>query len=322
VEKGQAEQLVDLAAEVLLQGERRYTTLDVCELVGVDRTTADTLWRAMGFPDVPDGEVAFSDRDVEALRAAIALEEIGVVDEVAVRRQTRVMSQALATIAAAQLEITEDTERHPERFQAFGIQVLTALDDLLVYLYHRHLLAAVEQAVMLQRDEADHPMPALGVGFADLVDFTRTANQIEEEALSALIEDFAEAAADVVAQEAGRVVKMLGDEVMFTASDPLAAATPALRLVAEVGEHEGRPALRAGVAWGSVILRHGDVFGAPVNLAHRLVDLARPGTVLVDEGIHDAIEGADGLDVQRVHSIRRVRGFDRAARVWALRRAG
>lgn len=310
--------LLDLAAAALLEGERRYTPLEVCALAGVDRATADSLWRAMGFPDIPDDEAAFTDRDVAALRTAVDLQAGGLLDAAALRRQTRVMSQSLATIAAAQTEITERQDRSVERLGDFVTDALPALDGLLVYLYRRHLLAAVERSVLLERPGAEHPLPTLAVGFADLVGFTRMANQMEEADLSGLIEGFTEAAADVVAEGAGRVVKMLGDEVMFTTTEPVAAARVALRLVAEVGDQGGLPPLRAGVAAGPVILRHGDVFGSPVNLAHRLVDVARSGNVLVDEVVHDAVAGLEGIDEQRVNSIRRLRGFDKV-RVWAIR---
>ena len=310
--------LLDLAATALLDGERRYTALDVCRLADVDHDTADRLWRAMGFPDVPDDEVAFTDRDVEALRAAIALQRSGVIDEQGVRAQTRVMSQALATIAAAHLEISDPEERQADRLADFVGEVLPALDGLLVYLYRRHLLAEVERSLLLDREDDDEvSAPTLAVGFADLVGFTKLANQIEEAELSGLIDRFNEAAADVVAQEAGRVVKLIGDEVMFTSPDPGAAARTALRLVSEVGERDGLPALRAGVASGPVILRHGDVFGAPANLAHRLVEVARPGNVLVDETVAGSLTDLDG-EVQRVHGIRRLRGFDKL-RVFVLR---
>ncbi|HEY8057954.1 MAG TPA: adenylate/guanylate cyclase domain-containing protein, partial [Acidimicrobiales bacterium] len=223
---------------------------------------------------------------------------------------TRVMSQALATIAAAHLEITEPGERNVDRLGAFVADVLPNLDDLLVYLYRRHLLAALEGSLLLDRDDPEHLNPTLAVGFADLVGFTKLAHHLEEDELTALIEDFTQAAADVVAEEAGRVVKMIGDEVMFTSVEPGAATTTALRLVAEIGDHDGLPPLRAGVAAGPVILRHGDVFGNPVNLAHRLVDVARPGNVLVDETVAGALTPLHG-EVQRVHSVRRLRGFDK-----------
>lgn len=148
--------LLHLAAVVLLDGERKYTPIEVCERAGVDHATADSLWRAMGFPDVPDDEVAFTDRDVTALTAAVALQAGGTVDSLGVRQQTRVMSQALATIVAAHLEIAAGQERDPERLGAFVTDVLPALDDLLIYLYRRHLLAAVERSVLLEHDDADH----------------------------------------------------------------------------------------------------------------------------------------------------------------------
>ncbi len=309
--------LLDLAAVALLDGEQRYTAVDVCEQAAVDRATADSLWRAMGFPDVTDDEVAFTDRDVAALRAAVDLQRSDLLDADTVRGQTRVMSQALATIASAHLEITEPEERHAELVADFVTGVLPALDDLLVYLYRRHLLAAVERAVLQPRDDSA-PGPVLAVGFADLVDFTRVANHLEEDELSSLVERFSQAAADVVAEGAGRVVKMIGDEVMFTSPDPAAAVHTAVRLVHEVGGHDGLPDLRAGVAAGPVVLRHGDVFGRPANLAHRLVDTARRGGVLIDEAVHDAVEGAEDIELVRVHGIRRIRGFDKV-RVWAAR---
>jgi adenylate cyclase len=309
-EDAERQALLELATVALLGSERRFTPQEVSAAAAVDHETAESLWRAMGFPDVADDEVAFTQRDIDALKAATALGSTDVVDGEAVRGQTRVMSQALATIAAAHLEIPEPGERDVERLAAFVEQILPALDDLLVYLYHRHLLAAVEGTLLAERQDEDQPLPTLAVGFADLVGFTTLANQLEEGELSALIERFNERAADVVAEQAGRVVKMIGDEVMFTSPDPSVAARTALRLVTEVGDHEGLPPLRAGVACGPAILRHGDVFGTPANLAHRLVEVARPGNVLVDEAVAGVLTADDG-ELQRVHSIRRLRGFDK-----------
>ena len=81
----------------------------------------------------------------------------------------------------------------------------------------------------------------------------------------------------------GRVVKTLGDEVLFVTDD--AASAPSRWRSTRVEAHEDDdelPSVRAGVAHGPVLVRLGDVFGTPVNLASRLTDEARPGTVLVD----------------------------------------
>ncbi len=303
--------LLDLAADALLDGERRYNSIEVATLAGCDHDTAEDLWRAMGFPDMPDDEIAFTDRDVAALRASLALRAAGVLDDHSLRAQTRVMSQALATIAASNLEMITPTQRDLGGVQVLVSEVLPTLDDLLVYLYRRHLLAAVENAVLVDREDPDDLLPTRAVGFADLVGFTKMANHLEVRELSDLIEVFTQAAGDVVAEESGRVVKMLGDEVMFASPDPVAATRTALRLVAEVGDHHGLPPLRAGVAAGPVVLRQGDVFGRPVNLAHRLVDVVRSGNVLVDTTVARALAEEGSIEAQRVHSIRRLQGFDR-----------
>ena len=49
------------------------------------------------------------------------------------------------------------------------------------------------------------------------------------------------------------------------------------------------PEVRAGVAYGDVVSRLGDVFGPTVNIASRLTSVARPGSVLIDRGAHDAL---------------------------------
>jgi adenylate cyclase len=319
VDQAEADRLLEMAAAALLDGPRRYTPTEMYQQAGVDEETARAIWRAMGFPHVPDDERAFTDRDLEALVASQHIQAGGLLGPDDLLRQARVLSQAMATVAAANLEIAGRRDRSPERFARFAAEVLPVIDDLVVYLYHRQLLAALERVLVLDLDEPDHPLPTLAVGFADLVGFTRTANQVEEDELARLIEGFVGSAADVVAEGGGRVVKMLGDEVMFAAEE-VAATRIALRLVEEVGDHDGVPALRAGVACGPVVLRHGDVFGTPVNLAHRLVELARPGSVLVDEALHAALGSADDIETQRVTSIRRVRGLGHA-RAYVARRA-
>ena len=86
--------------------------------------------------------------------------------------------------------------------------------------------------------------------------------------------------------------------------------------------------MRAGLAYGDVVNRLGDVFGPVVNIASRLTSVARPGTVLVDEGAYRVLSGgADGEDDDEsstaAYSFRRLRrlsvkGYTRL-RAWAVR---
>ena len=115
----------------------------------------------------------------------------------------------------------------------------------------------------------------------------------------------------------GRVVKMVGDEVLFVTDRPADAAEIALRLTSPARAGEGLPALRVGMAAGRVLSRFGDVYGPVVNLAARLTSLARPGTALVDAELAAALR-ADGHYRLQARRPAAVRGYHHL-RSWALR---
>ena len=88
----------------------------------------------------------------------------------------------------------------------------------------------------------------------------------------------------------GRVIKTIGDEIMFTADDPVAATEIALALTERgLDEDDPFPNVRAGIAYGLVVKRLGDVYGSTVNVASRLTSVARPGSVVVDRGAYAAL---------------------------------
>jgi adenylate cyclase len=117
----------------------------------------------------------------------------------------------------------------------------------------------------------------------------------------------------------GRVIKMLGDEVLFVTDDVHGAAEVALDTVSAHAADQQLPEVRAGIALGPVLARLGDVFGEPVNLASRLTAEARPGSVLVDRLAAEALAGDASYTLLPLKH-RSVRGY-RALRPHALRRA-
>src|SRR5207249_302241 len=184
---------------------------------------------------------------------------------------------------------------------------LPALDHLLLYLYRRHLAAATEQRLHVATD-AELDAPTLAVGFADLTGFTELAETVPIEELAVIIERFNARSSDVIAESGGRVVKTIGDEVMFSAPDASVGAGVAMGLIEEVSRAEDVPALRVGLATGPVLVREGDVFGRPVNLASRLVAIAHPDSALVDRASRDALAGDDRFECTPV-SQRRLKGL-------------
>jgi adenylate cyclase len=120
----------------------------------------------------------------------------------------------------------------------------------------------------------------------------------------------------------GRVIKNIGDEVLFVADDVAAAAEVALLLTERGADPDDDfPGVRAGLAHGEVVARLGDVLGPTVNIASRLTSVARPGTVLVDDGAHERLSTDDAAPYA-FRRLRRtsVKGYERL-QPWALRRA-
>jgi adenylate cyclase len=146
----------------------------------------------------------------------------------------------------------------------------------------------------------------LSVGFADLVSYTRLSQKLEERELAALVDRFGRRSADVIAGAHGRLVKTVGDEVLFVADSAADAARIGLELAETMAEDPVLPDVRVGIATGTVLTRMGDVFGRTVNLASRLTAQAAPGTVLVDAETADALAGSPdfALDVERTRAVR------------------
>jgi adenylate cyclase len=88
----------------------------------------------------------------------------------------------------------------------------------------------------------------------------------------------------VVAARHGRVIKTLGDSVLFVSEDAVGAMEIALSIIDVIGHDKRLPDVRLGLATGSVVMRMGDVFGPPVNMAARLTGVARRNRVIADSG--------------------------------------
>jgi adenylate cyclase len=126
----------------------------------------------------------------------------------------------------------------------------------------------------------------LAIGFVDIVGYTPIADAMNPDDLGAFIIDFERKAADAVSDHGGRVVKLIGDEVMFIVVDVDAAFDIARALIAAFGDSEATP--RAGVIYGEMVARGGDYYGRVVNLASRVSAQASAGEVLTDAATADA----------------------------------
>jgi class 3 adenylate cyclase len=143
---------------------------------------------------------------------------------------------------------------------------------------HRHQILATGRRYTLWGAPTEESTADVVVGFADLVGFTALGQTLELRQMDVLLRTFEARAAGTATSAATRLVKLIGDEAMFVAG----MADDAIAIARALVHDPDLPELRVGIAAGQVVTRGGDVFGAPVNLAARLVATAQPGEILVD----------------------------------------
>ncbi len=320
--------LFDRAERLVLGGERRYTRAEVCAQSGVSPEGARRLWKALGFAAVADDDVVFTDSDVTALRRVKRLVDDGLADDEMRNAITRMLGQMFSRLASwqGQLLIEMITSSSALRASEDAIvemvgQLLPELEQIQSYVWRRQLVAYFSRIASNASAEVAVPVDApVVVGFADMSGFTTLTRHASEAELRELLEAFESAATDVVGSHRGRVVKTIGDEVLFLADSAPEGAQIALELLDAAGADDRLPPLRVGLAAGPVVSRLGDVYGSTVNVASRLTTLSRPGWILVDRVMAEALRSDERftLKARRPES---VRGFHHL-RQWRLRRAG
>jgi adenylate cyclase len=286
-----------------LPKQPKYTQAQVAEQAGLSLEEAQRFWRALGFPDVAPDEVTFTDHDLNALTTVTGLIHLGMTDIDVALQLARVIGQSMARIAdsAPRPQLTpEDSARFAELFALTGGATLDGQAKLLEYVWRRHLQQSLRRHAIRRTDTPGETV--LAVGFADLVGFTALSQQLSEGALAEVVSRFEALAYDTVAAGGGRVVKMIGDEVMFVTPDVVAAARIALSLSDAYGGDEQLSDVRVGLACGPVLAREGDYYGPVVNLASRIVNIARPGSVLVSAAVVDALADEEAFSCRTLRS--------------------
>ncbi len=289
---------------------------EVSEGAGVEPVVARRFWHAMGFQNVDDEDAMFTEADLEALKRVARLIGDGEISEELALGMTRAFARTSDRLAVWQTQLVaesltspfseelegKDSRSVPEpRIAADAAELLASICDdiepLLVYVWRRHLTNAIARMIA-DADPAVHADPSAPirvVGFADLVSFTSFVRRMSERQLARLVQRFELLASDVVTEHGGRVIKTVGDEVLFVHTDAAAASAIALDLVDAMAEDELLPPVRVGLAHGRVVSRLGDVFGLTVNKASRITAVTPSGHVFVDEDMAKVLRSVSGF---------------------------
>ncbi|WP_328821799.1 adenylate/guanylate cyclase domain-containing protein [Nesterenkonia haasae] len=301
----------------LLGAERSLTYREMALRMGVSTHSARKLWRALGFPNLDEDVKAFTEADAEALAQMVNLVRQGYLNQETAISLTRSVGQMTDRMVVWQIEaLVEDKIANQELSDAEArshvFETLPALIDplhqLMGYAWRRQLSAALQRLTVRvesglasldrgregagpdqSRDDAPLPL-ARAVGFADLVSYTSLSRQMNERTLAHMVQRFESKCAEIISIGGGRLVKTVGDEVLYNAETPEAGAEIALALSESIAADDVLPEARVSVVWGRVLSRMGDIYGPTVNLAARLTSLADPGTILVDSSTAEALE--------------------------------
>jgi adenylate cyclase len=304
--------------ELLLGGQPVFTLADAAEKTGIPAKVVRRLWRSLGFALPSADEPAFNERDLAALELMQSGSRAGVIDVDTEVRLARALGQTMARLSDWQVSTLVSQVDEPDATQGTtGSRMSTALtiaesldgtyEELLVYAWRRHVGASVSRLQAVGEMGEDPHTVTSTVGFADIVQFSALSNELDDNRIGDLVELFETRATDVVTSLGGRVIKTLGDSVLFVTENAVAGMDIAHGIIDVIGDDSRLPDVRLGLATGSVILRFGDVFGPPVNLAARLTAIARRNRVITDEAT--AARLPETRYETRALTARPVRGF-------------
>ena len=285
------------AFRTLSAGRDRFTLSEAVTQAATDGDFALQAWRSAGFPEPRSFERRFGPADVEMFRLFEML--AGFVQREVVLQLARTMGEAVSRIADAEVALLRSNIEAPlavsnryvdvaRTYMQVAAELFPRVAEALDTLHRHHLLAIGRRYSEVGAPTSALNVVQLAVGFADLAGFTGLSSQLDVSDLALMIARFEATTGDVVTSAGASVVKRIGDAVMYVSNAPGVGCALSLDLI-EACAAAGLPRLRAGLAFGDVMVRQGDFYGPTVNLAARLVAAAEPGTALTDRTLYERL---------------------------------
>jgi adenylate cyclase len=307
-----------VAAERVIMPGTEWLTLDeAISRSGIDPALAHRVWRALGFVE-PEPDARVCTEADEALFGFYLLAEqaFGAEPAISLARTTGATMARLADGAISNARSLLEAPLRSEggsnaeiarQFVAVAEQVIPAVYPMLETVHRRHLVDAGRRYSAWGVAPTEQRTSDAVVGFADVVSFTSLTQRISADDLERLVVGFEERALAAVARPGARLVKTIGDEVMFVAEiAQVLACDPDL------------PELRVGLAAGEIVTRDGDLYGPVVNRAARLVAEAEPGQIVVDAETARRLDASTSGATVRSLGKRMLQGFDDPVELFAL----
>ena len=305
----------------ILRPGRRFTAAEACSASGLDDARFERLCRSAGY--ALDG--GFTEMDVNAIAGFAAASPL--FSEDAINDYARTLSSSMARVADAttsvfridigsQIEAAGGNEVDYARKNQESVALVEGLFLGMQALFLNQLADAARLGDEGRRASISGAVTTIrvAVGFVDIVGYTQLSGSLEPDDLARFIRDFEATAIGLVTEHGGRLVKLIGDAIMFVAVEPAQAVAIAVAILAAFNGTAAQP--RGGLAYGEVIALGGDYYGTVVNLASRIADQAVPGEILVDGATMDRA-GMQGFETA---GRRQLKGFDDPVALFTYRR--
>jgi adenylate cyclase len=322
------------AEELFAEDEEDALSIEtVAAETGLEVELIERILTMMGTP--VGQERSLSVADAAAIRLCAEVLAAGF-PLVAFLQLIRVYVQSVRRIAEAEVRLFHLYVHEPlirdgvnelrmaEAMGDLAARVMPLAAPLTEYLHNRYLGYYIEQDVVGHMETGGEQSTAeLELGhvattlcFIDLTGFTRfTEEEGDIEALD-VVENFVETVEATLPGEA-TIVKTIGDEVMVVSRDAAALTEWA---VAFLGRFDRRPQPRVGIHSGDAVYRDGDYFGNSVNLAHRIVNRALAGEVLVTDRVAATLQDRSSLRLDPIGEVS-LKGFPAPTALYVVRSA-
>lgn len=311
------------AVEVALGDGADHTLTDVAQAARLPSPYTRELLQALGRPDPARGEQAFTNEDVELARIARQMIDAGLPAH-ELTEVSRVIGLAMSQSAEAVRRMVGVAFLEPgDTEEALGARYIEAVDklaplvpELFSLSFRAHLRDGISGELLTEAERHSGQLAdteQIAVGFADLVGYTSIGDRVSAGELGSIAGRFA-ALGVSAARRPVRLVKTIGDAIMFVSPDPTALIEVMVDLRVDV--HRADPPLpevRIGVAFGPGTPRSGDWFGTAVNLASRVVEAAKPGQLLVTDELAVQVTSERWRKRRR----RTMKGLDGRVRLWS-----
>jgi adenylate cyclase len=324
--------LLFIGADRIVGGGSEYTLREIAEQSGLELPFLRELMRANGSAMPAQDDHLYGAGDLGLAKLVAGYRALGVSDEDLID-VARVLARGLVPVAQAMRRIAlklalragASEDELAASFSSVAADLTPMLEPLLGETLRLHLRDMARTEAVTAAELSAGALPGareVGVCFADLVGFTRAGEQLDPDEVGDIAARL-ERVADHTVHPPVQIVKTLGDGIMLVSPDLRPLVGAALSLVAAAEREERLPELRAGIAYGTALSRAADWYGRPVNLASRLTDIARPGSVLAHDVVRDALRAGPAEDDGFAWSFagpRRLKGISEPVRLYRVRR--